>query len=75
MLQPKAGAEVTVDEPVGDVAALWAALARRCPALAADLNDPIFNIAVNDVMLLHGVRHHPLRDGDVVEIIPTIAGG
>jgi molybdopterin converting factor small subunit len=26
-------------------------------------------------MLLHGVGDHPVRDGDVVEIVPTIAGG
>jgi molybdopterin converting factor small subunit len=24
---------------------------------------------------LHGVGDHPVRDGDVVEIVPTIAGG
>jgi molybdopterin converting factor small subunit len=33
------------------------------------------NVAVNDEMLLHGVRERPLADGDVVELIPTISGG
>jgi aldehyde:ferredoxin oxidoreductase len=75
MLQAKAGAEVVIDEPVHDIAAVRAALERRFPTLAHDLSDPIFNVAVNDVMLLHGVQQYPVKDGDVVEIIPTIAGG
>jgi aldehyde:ferredoxin oxidoreductase len=75
MLHARVGAEIIIDEPVHDVAALRAALERRHPDLAQDLNDPIFNVAVNDVMLLHGVRQYPLKDGDVVEIVPTIAGG
>ncbi len=75
MLHAKAGAEVILDEPVHDIAAVREALERRFPDLAAELSDPIFNVAVNDVMLLHGVRQYPIKDGDVVEIIPTVAGG
>lgn len=75
MLQAAAGAELVIDEPVGDVAALLDALDRRVPGLGARLADPIFNVAVNDEMLLHGVARRPLADGDVVEIVPTIAGG
>jgi molybdopterin converting factor small subunit len=30
---------------------------------------------VNDVLVLHRARRHPLMDGDTVEIVPTIAGG
>ena len=55
---------------------LLAALERRIPGISRSmLADPIFNVAVNDEMLLHGVRQHPLKDGDVVEIVPTISGG
>lgn len=75
MLQDKAGAEIVIDEPVHDIAAVRDVLARRFPALAHELSDPLFNVAVNDVMLLHGVRQYPVKDGDVVEIIPTVAGG
>lgn len=75
MLQAHAGAEIVVEEPVHDVAAVHEALARKYPALAEQLRDPIFNVAVNDVMLLHGVRQYPVKDGDVVEIVPTISGG
>lgn len=75
MLQARTGPEVVIDEPVHDVADVSAALARKFPDIAQDLSDPIFNIAVNDVMLLHGVRQYPVKDGDVVEIVPTIAGG
>lgn len=75
MLQPQAGAEVVIDEPVYDIAAVWAALERRHPALVQALGDPIFNVAVNDVMLLHGVKQYPVKDGDIIEVIPTLAGG
>jgi molybdopterin converting factor small subunit len=75
MLQAKAGREVVIDEPVANIADLVAVLDQRIPGLAADLSDPIFNVAVNDEMLLHGVRARSLADGDVVEFVPTIAGG
>jgi molybdopterin converting factor small subunit len=75
MLQALAGRELTVDEPVADLGALLDALEQKIPGLARDLADPIYNFAVNDEMLLHGVRTHPLRNGDVVEIVPTISGG
>jgi molybdopterin converting factor small subunit len=75
MLHAKAAPEVVIDEPVHDIAAVRESLARRFPQLASELNDPIFNVAVNDVMLLHGVQQYPIKDGDVVEIVPTIAGG
>ena len=75
MLHATAGKELIVEEHVRDVESLLVALDRMVPGLAARLQDPIFNVAVNDVMLLHGVRQYPVTDGDVVEIIPTIAGG
>jgi molybdopterin converting factor small subunit len=51
------------------------ALGRTRPAVAAKLHDTIFNFAVNDEMLLHDVNQHPIKDGDVVEIVPAISGG
>ena len=75
MLHPVAGPELRVDEPVATVGELLAALERMVPGLGVHLDDPVYNVAVNDDMLLHGVQAHPLRDGDIVEIIPTIAGG
>jgi molybdopterin converting factor small subunit len=75
MLHDKAAAEVVIEEPVHDIAGVREALERKFPALAATLGDPLFNVAVNDVMLLHGVRQYPVKDGDVVEVIPTVAGG
>ena len=55
MLHAKAGQSVVVHDAVADVAALLRALDRQVPGLAAELDDPIFNVAVNDEMLLHGV--------------------
>lgn len=75
MLHARAGRELTFDEPLFDLGALLDALDRRVPGLARELADPIYNFAVNDEMLLYGVRMHPLKDGDVVEIVPTISGG
>ena len=75
MLHATAGREVVIDEPVADLPALVAALERRLPALRRELADPIYNFAVNDELLLHGARTRALKDGDVVEIVPTISGG
>lgn len=75
MLHARAGRELVVDEPLSDLGALLDALERLVPGLGRELADPIYNLAVNDEMLLHGVRRHPLKSGDVVEIVPTISGG
>ena len=66
---------LTITEPVHSIAQLVAALDHAQPGLAARLDDTIFNFAVNDEMLTHGVDHHPIKDGDVVEIVPAISGG
>ena len=75
MLHGFTGHQRIVSEPVNDVAALLDVLERMVPGLAQKLADPIYNIAVNDELLLHRVRIHPLKDGDTVEIVPTISGG
>ena len=69
------GEVVTIGEPVASIADLVAALTRARPALAGQLDDTIFNFAVNDEMLTHDADRHPLKDGDVVEIVPAISGG
>jgi len=66
---------LTITEPVQTIEQLIAALGRAQPGLAAELDDTIFNFAVNDEMLIHGVGHHPIKDGDLVEIVPAISGG
>ena len=68
-------ATVTVDAPVATVGELLAALGRQYPDLGRALEDPLYNVAVNERLLLHGVAAHPLQDGDVVDVVPTIAGG
>ena len=60
---------------VTTIAGLIDVLDRRIPGFRDQLDDSVFNFAVNDEMLLHGVREHPLKDGDVVEVVPTISGG
>jgi molybdopterin converting factor small subunit len=77
MLRPHAGGAdmLTITVPVHSMAELLEALARNAPRLVRQLDDSVFNFAVNDEMLLHGVDAHPLRDGDRVEIVPAISGG
>ncbi|HYB94139.1 MAG TPA: MoaD/ThiS family protein [Vicinamibacterales bacterium] len=74
-LQPMAGASMEVRESVSTVGQLIAALDRLKPGLARELDDPLYNIAINDEILLHAVDSRSVKDGDVVEVIPTIAGG
>jgi molybdopterin converting factor small subunit len=66
---------LAIDEPVSTIADLIDALERRAPGFRAQIDEAVFNFAVNDEMLLHGARARALRDGDTIEIVPTIAGG
>jgi molybdopterin converting factor small subunit len=64
-----------VHESVATIAELVEAIDRRVPGFRDQLDDSVFNFAVNDEMLLHHARERALHDGDVVEVIPTISGG
>ncbi|HEY0876530.1 MAG TPA: MoaD/ThiS family protein [Vicinamibacterales bacterium] len=64
-----------IHEPVATVAELVESIDRRIPGFREQLDDSVFNFAVNDEMLLFHARDRALRDGDVVEVIPTISGG
>jgi molybdopterin converting factor small subunit len=66
---------LTFAEPLATVADLVDALDARIPGFKEQLDDSVFNFAVNDELLLHRARERPLADGDTVEIIPTISGG
>jgi molybdopterin converting factor small subunit len=66
---------LTFIEPLATVADLVDALDARIPGFKAQLDDSVFNFAVNDELLLHRARARALADGDTVEIIPTISGG
>ena len=66
---------IEVHESVATVAELVDALDRRIPGFREQLDDSVFNFAVNDEMLLYHARDRALHDGDVVEVIPTISGG
>ena len=64
-----------VHDRVTSIAELIDALDRRIPGFRDQLDDSVFNFAVNDEMLLYHARERALVDGDVVEIVPTISGG
>lgn len=66
---------LTFEGPLATIAELVDALDVRIPGFKAQLDDSVFNFAVNDEMLLHHARERQLRDGDIIEIIPTISGG
>ena len=64
-----------VHDRVTSIAELVDALDLRIPGFRDQLDDSVFNFAVNDEMLLYHARERALVDGDVVEIVPTISGG
>ena len=64
-----------IHEPIATIAQLVDALDRRIPGFRDQLDDSVFNFAVNDELLLYHARDRALQEGDVVEIIPTISGG
>ena len=66
---------LSISEPVATVGELVDVLDRRIPGFREQLDDSVFNFAVNDEMLLYRARERRLADGDTVAIIPTIAGG
>lgn len=75
-LASEAGADtLTFADAVPTVGDLVDLLAERLPSFSTLFDDALMNVAVNDEMLLHGVRARALADGDVVELIPTISGG
>ena len=75
VLHDLAGSSLVVRESVSTVGQLIAALDRLKPGLAKELDDPLYNIAVNDEILLHAVDSRSVKDGDIVEVIPSMAGG
>ena len=75
VLHPVAGESIVVRESVATIGQLLQALERLAPGIGKELDDPLYNIAVNDEILLHAVDARAVQDGDVVEIIPSMAGG
>lgn len=74
-LRVNASDTIEIHEPVKTMAGLIDVIDRRIPGFKEQLDDSVFNFAVNDEMLLFHARERALADGDVVEIIPTISGG
>jgi molybdopterin converting factor small subunit len=70
-----AGQSVIVRESVANLGQLVEALDRLAPGLAKELDDPLYNFAINQEILLHSIDSRPVSDGDVVEIVPSMAGG
>jgi molybdopterin converting factor small subunit len=75
VLHPISGTSIVVRESVSTVGQLIQALDRLKPGIARELDDPLYNIAVNDEILLHAVDAREVKDGDVVEVVPSMAGG
>jgi molybdopterin converting factor small subunit len=73
--RPGMPAEVRVDAPVATIEALVRELDARYAGLARELDDSILNFAVNEEVVLRRARQRALKDGDVVEVIPMVAGG
>ncbi len=74
-LRASADGLLLVPEDVRSIADLVEALDRRLPGFRDQFEQGGFNFAVNDEFVLFRVRDRALHNGDVVEIVPTIAGG
>lgn len=66
---------LTITESVLTVADLIDVLDQQLPGFRTQFDDAMINIAVNNEMLLHRAGDRTLTDGDIVEIVPAIAGG
>jgi len=75
LLQNDQSDTLTITESVLTVADLIDVLDQRLPGFRTQFDDAMINLAINNEMLLHGVGDRTLTDGDIVEIVPTIAGG
>ena len=64
-----------IESPVATIAELITVVDHAVPGFAQQMDDALFNFAVNDELILHGACERGLKDGDVVELVPTIAGG
>jgi sulfur carrier protein ThiS len=69
------GGTVSINRAVRTIDELTAALRDARPDLASRHDDSIFNFHINDEMLIHDAGDHPVRDGDIVEIVHAISGG
>jgi len=74
-LQVGTRSTIVVAEPVRTLGDLVEALERRMPGFRDQLEDSVFNFAVNDEVVLYHARDRALADGDVVELVPAISGG
>lgn len=65
---------IAIAQPVSSVAALVEVLARRIPGFSGRLHAAVFNFVVNDKLIQQDVLRTPLKDGDVVELVPASTG-
>ena len=68
-------AELKIQEPVTTIGDLIVVLNKKVAGFAAALDDGLYSFSVNDSLVLHGARQQPLAPGDIVELVPAIAGG
>ena len=55
-----AGQSVVIRESVSNIGQLIQALDRIAPGMARELDDPLYNIAVNQEIMLHSVDSRPV---------------
>ena len=72
--EPHTPEAVIVEAEVATIGDLIQALDYQHPGLGSAIDESLFNFSVNHVLVLHRPRLHPVFDGDVVEILSTMAG-
>lgn len=71
----KSGDPVVVTRPVHTIGELVDAVDEKMPGFKAQVQDALYNFAVNGAMVLHGTDGTPVKSGDEVDVVPSIAGG
>lgn len=74
-LAPSGVEVIELGDEVRSIAELVDALDRLIAGFGALYRAGGFNLAVNDELLLQNARERALQPGDVVEVVPSIAGG
>lgn len=75
MLRYGRAESLEISEEVRNLGELVEILACRVPGFREQMEAAMLNIAVNDDLIVHDLPGRALRDGDVIEVVPTISGG
>jgi aldehyde:ferredoxin oxidoreductase len=66
---------LVVTRPVNTIGELIEAVEEKLPGFREQVADSLYNFAVNGSMILSGTNATAVRNGDEVDVVPSLAGG